>query len=927
MKTTKKIMAICIAVIMVVCTMPVTAFATTKTSTVVWEDEDLQDVYIISTQSQTVEGVTISAPDGRTSYSKAFELIGYTKTDGKSFTFSTELGDFTKIEIVRNIDPSSYSSIFYGENWTKTEDGKNFIWSGDATNSVDIGCDITGISEIRFTIESDSPTRYKAGDTVNVNDLCVGDYCEAGVTIENDGNSFSVSVDNEEVGDYSGEDVYVTTDGVTVSEEGTSIGFVSDTTIASIEGLEIAKVTDLSDLDDLVNCNNKQSYALMYLNKNDFEKELAEGQEKNNYMWLVYKQFFDYESWKDSYGINEIQQSYSPTFDEYFYITNYGYSTLPTNVTDAINSGAFVYYVKQGEPVIETVKYLDENGEEQEEDAQLITTFDKNLKAGWYAVDGDITANELVIDGDVKIILKDSCELNVSTIYSANESGDALTIYGQSGDTGALTLSGACYSGTFTLNGGNVSGGLNLSSNGTVINGGSISGRSLASWKNIVVNGGSVEMLSSTNNNYSLHADDDVIISGGTLNLVSTGTFDMPGYGTQYSYGILADNVTITGGVVYAQGSEGGGYGIKLDANYEGTGKITLGCKSDSDSITISNFSDPVQIAEDQVLTDGINDYSGTISDTSVLDGKTLVGKAVPHNGSSLTLSDKIETTIYIDADAYGVDENEAVVKATYNHNSADTAPSVSTDTIALSDLPQYSGEAAKYVGAYMFTYACAPAQLTETCKIELYESSEASEPVFTETYSAKSYCDKVNAAYAAAENPDAALTKLNALCDSLVDYAKAAQFQFDYSKDLTDAYRNDEVQTLTAGDITATANVKTSDVAGFAFDCQDELNILVYTNSAVAPTGVSMNATKYADKINAAADSKDSTNFIRVKGLGSGNINKVVTVNTANGDITVSANAIVKAYLGSDAVSSNMKDLARAIYLYGAAAADYFGA
>ena len=296
----------------------------------------------------------------------------------------------------------------------------------------------------------------------------------------------------------------------------------------------------------------------------------------------------------------------------------------------------------------------------------------------------------------------------------------------------------------------------------------------------------------------------------------------------------------------------------------------------------------------------------------------------VPHNGSSLTLTDKINTTIYVDADAYQVDPATAVLKATYNHNAADTAPNVKTDVIPLSELDIYEGNCADYVGDYVFTYACAPAQLTEECTVELYATADDVTPVYSETVSAKSYCDKVNAAYDAADEPDADLTKLNALCNALVDYAKASQIQFNYKKDLTDAYRDGRVQTLTADEIEATANVKTDDVSGFAFDCQDELNLIVYTSSAVEPENVSFNATKYADKINGAAEVKDSTNFIRIKGLGSGNIDKVITVATANGNITVSANAIAKAYVGAD-VSSNVKDLARAIYLYGAAAAVYF--
>ena len=295
-------------------------------------------------------------------------------------------------------------------------------------------------------------------------------------------------------------------------------------------------------------------------------------------------------------------------------------------------------------------------------------------------------------------------------------------------------------------------------------------------------------------------------------------------------------------------------------------------------------------------------------------------------NGSSLTLSDKIETTIYIDADAYGVDASEAVVKATYNHNAADTTPSVSTDTIALSELDQYvSGD--QYNGTYMFKYACAPAQITEDCTIALYEDANAETPVYSETYSAKDYCDKVNALYDETQNPSDEFTELDALCDAIVDYAKAAQIKFNYNKDLTDAYRDARVQTLSASQMVVEAENDKNGVLGFAFDCQDELNILAYTDGEDAPSNVSIAATLFNDKISAAADSKEGYNFVRVKGIGSGNLSKVITFDVNGNTVTVSAAAIAKAYVEStnENVTSDMKDLARAIYLYGQAANAYF--
>lgn len=298
----------------------------------------------------------------------------------------------------------------------------------------------------------------------------------------------------------------------------------------------------------------------------------------------------------------------------------------------------------------------------------------------------------------------------------------------------------------------------------------------------------------------------------------------------------------------------------------------------------------------------------------------------IPDNGSNLTLGDNIKTTIYIDADAYDVDENEGVIKVTYNKNTASSEPNVVTETIPLTDLDKYTVNN-EYKGTYMFYYSCAPAQLTETCTVSLYANESDDTAVYTSVYSAKGYCDDVNAKYEAAQEPSEELRKLNTLCNALVDYAKAAQIKFDYKKDLTGDYKDGRVQTLTASQMDATENDKNGVVQGFAFDCQDELNIFAYTETEVTPENVSIAATLYNDKINASADAKDTYNFVRIKGIGSGNLGKVITFDINGTTVKVSAAAIAKAYVASDNenINSDMKDLARAIYLYGVAAEDYF--
>ncbi|MBR2589703.1 MAG: hypothetical protein IKE65_02140, partial [Clostridia bacterium] len=93
-----------------------------------------------------------------------------------------------------------------------------------------------------------------------------------------------------------------------------------------------------------------------------------------------------------------------------------------------------------------------------------------------------------------------------------------------------------------------------------------------------------------------------------------------------------------------------------------------------------------------------------------------LVPVAEPDNGQSITLTDGIESNVYLDADAYGVDEDEAIVKVTYNKNSDinNTEVQLGTDTYALKDLTKYVDPQSPWNGNYIIAQSQAPAQMHE---------------------------------------------------------------------------------------------------------------------------------------------------------------------------------------------------------------------
>ncbi|MBE6819054.1 MAG: hypothetical protein E7517_07875, partial [Ruminococcaceae bacterium] len=76
-----------------------------------------------------------------------------------------------------------------------------------------------------------------------------------------------------------------------------------------------------------------------------------------------------------------------------------------------------------------------------------------------------------------------------------------------------------------------------------------------------------------------------------------------------------------------------------------------------------------------------------TLADYNVEKESIIHLSVKANNGSSLTLNDGVNLNVYLDADAYGLDADEAVVKVTYNHNAdVSKTKAFSTDTIALTD-------------------------------------------------------------------------------------------------------------------------------------------------------------------------------------------------------------------------------------------------
>ena len=289
----------------------------------------------------------------------------------------------------------------------------------------------------------------------------------------------------------------------------------------------------------------------------------------------------------------------------------------------------------------ETVKYIDADGNEQScTEFTNLTGNETSLLAGWYVVNSDISYTGTInLTGDVHLILKDGCTMNVGTsdakisgIGITSPSGDdtALNIYGQSGQTGNLNIYSTSNTftdygsiaifGSVTVNGGNVTvrhyggnGAGIYASNSLTVNGGNVDvvsdQKSAASIREaITINGGNVTANGSDKGLQCWSGN--VTINGGIVSAIGSGFS---------GWGIYASNVTINGGIVNATSDE---YGKGI---YAYNGDITLGWSRATDCITTNRYDGTVKVADGKKLYNGEEALSGTITDLTKLEDKTLI--------------------------------------------------------------------------------------------------------------------------------------------------------------------------------------------------------------------------------------------------------------------------------------------------------------
>ncbi|MBP5249960.1 MAG: hypothetical protein J6Z46_08160, partial [Lachnospiraceae bacterium] len=178
------------------------------------------------------------------------------------------------------------------------------------------------------------------------------------------------------------------------------------------------------------------------------------------------------------------------------------------------------------------VSYIDEDGKTQTCTEYTILTGNEtnSLAAGWYVVNSNITrSGGYGLDGDVNLILCDNASLEITGNGNGFNGtlGDTkygLTVYGQSDDTGKMTIettSDPILVKSLTVNGGE----LILKSERQVFAINIVDG-------DLTVNGGSVTVDTKIDNSNAVHGTDSnkVVMNGGTLTATSGNGWCIDGF-------------------------------------------------------------------------------------------------------------------------------------------------------------------------------------------------------------------------------------------------------------------------------------------------------------------------------------------------------------------------------------------------------------
>jgi len=292
-----------------------------------------------------------------------------------------------------------------------------------------------------------------------------------------------------------------------------------------------------------------------------------------------------------------------------------------------------------------------------------------------------------------------------------------------------------------------------------------------------------------------------------------------------------------------------------------------------------------------------------------------------PNNGTSITVADTISENFYLDDEFYGED---AYVAVNYNHNSnVSEEPDIRTDITAMTALTELDKDGDPYDGARILSVLQAPAQSTETITINVYPTeadaiagtNAIGEPI---EYSVYTYCRQIIEGTYEDDVKD--------LARATLDYAAAAQNYFDYNKTnmATKDAEGDYYSDIAGVDLDGVAGVSSlaTGIQSFTVVVKSDLEINLLSRTPINVESASIDTTG-TSRFAAENTTNGDWYVVHISGIEPANMDNTFTVVTDKGNIVMSANAIMK--LMANSTDTNLVTLAKAMYLYGAAADTYF--
>ena len=125
-------------------------------NTVTWTQADLSGINLVSGQSTTINGVTLTANNGSVYIDGAGALF-FNGNNNEGFTFSVAEGSITQIVITASMFNVSAAG------WTVDGTETQATWTGNA-QSVNFGTAVLDVSSIEFTIETAPGTLVEDGN-------------------------------------------------------------------------------------------------------------------------------------------------------------------------------------------------------------------------------------------------------------------------------------------------------------------------------------------------------------------------------------------------------------------------------------------------------------------------------------------------------------------------------------------------------------------------------------------------------------------------------------------------------------------------------------------------------------------------------------------------------------------------------------------